>query len=270
MKKTITLLLTFIAFNSYAQDFSTILFIGRGSAAFSYNIYINQQLIGTVKGKQTLEYKMHSEGGIDVDVVWNGKKTTEAMDIKHGETYYFECFGTDDRKVGTMKGKGLLKENESTIKAEEGKDMPVNIPSIDNSIGRQGTCFLINRRGYLLTNYHVVKNAKTVQVKGIGSDFSTLYGADVISYDVDLDMALLKIKNPNISFDSVPYRLSLETNAQGTKSFVAGYPLNDSMKVTEGLINAKTGCFGSISEYQFSQSMQPGNSGSPMFNDKGE
>lgn len=275
MKKTITILITFITFNLYAQDFSTILFIGRGSAADTYTIYINQLNIGTVKSKQTMECKMYSEGTINVDVVWHAKKKTQTMDIKHGETYYFECFGTEDRQVGKMKGKAILKENESTIKAEEGKNnVPATIPVTDNSIARQGTCFLINRKGYLITNYHIVRNAKTVQVRGIGGDFSTLYGADVVAYDVDLDMALIKIKNPNISFDSIPYRLSLETNTQGTKSFVLGYPLatvtEDTIKVTDGVISSKSGCFGSISEYQFSKPIQPGNSGSPLFNDKGD
>jgi S1-C subfamily serine protease len=125
-----------------------------------------------------------------------------------------------------------------------------------------------------LTNYHVISGAKTVQVKGIGNDFSTLYGVEVIAFDVDLDLALLKLKNQNLSFEVVPYGLSFETSPQGTKAFVLGYPLTGAMgeeiKVTEGLISARSGYKGSISQYQFSAAIQPGNSGSPLFNDNGD
>lgn len=132
--------------------------------------------------------------------------------------------------------------------------------------------FLISKQGYFLTNYHVISGSKTTQIKGIGNDFSTLYGVDIIAYDVDLDLALLKLKNQNINFDSVPYQLSLETSPQGIKTFVLGYPLTNSMgeeiKVTEGIISAKSGYKGSISQYQFSAAIQPGNSGSPLFNER--
>ena len=275
MKKIITILLTLTSFCSYAQDFSTILFIGRGLPIYSYAISINQRPIGTVNGLQALEYKIYTEGAITVEVVWNGKKHAEAMVIKHGKTYYFECYGIDDREVGKGKANAILKENQSIIKSEEQKDNLLSkMPPAENGSLKQGTCFVISRKGFLITSYHIVKSAKTVRVKGIGGDFSTLYGADVVAYDVDLDMALLKIKNPAISFDSIPYRLSLETMEKGTKSFVLGYPfspdMEDTLRLTEGVISSKSGVSGSISEFEFSQALQPGYSGCPLFNDKGD
>jgi S1-C subfamily serine protease len=276
MRKIITGLLIFIAFHSYADDFSFINFIGRGSIGNSYAIYLNQHLIGTIKGTELLQYKIYTEARIPVIVIWNDlKKTTSSIDIKHGDTYYFECNGTDDRSIGAMKGKALIKENKTVINAEEDQANPLSkIPVADNAFSKQGTGFLINRKGYVITDYHVVSNAKTVQIKGIGGDFTTLYGADLVAYDVDLDIALLKIKNPNISFDSIPYILSSETNAEGTKSLVMGYPLTketgEKIKVTECTISSQNGYKGSISQYTFSAPMQAGNSGSPLFNDKGE
>ena len=92
--------------------------------------------------------------------------------------------------------------------------------------------------------------------------------------DADLDLALLKIKNANITFDSIPYRLSSETIQQGAKSLVVGYPLTpengETIKATEGVISAKSGYKGSTSQYTFSGGVELGNSGSPLFNDKGD
>lgn len=44
----------------------------------------------------------------------------------------------------------------------------------------------------------------------------------------------------------------------------------EEMKVTEGIVSAKCGFRGLISQYQFSAAVQPGNSGRPLFNDNGE
>ena len=144
----------------------------------------------------------------------------------------------------------------------------------DDEGPKQGTGFLVNKKGYLLTNYHVVRNAKSVQVKGVGGDFSSLYGVDVVAVDVDNDLALLKFKNQNLVFEEPPYALSKTTTVQGAKAFVLGYPLATSMgeeiKLTDGLISAKSGYKGSLSQYQFSAPIQPGNSGSPLFNETGD
>jgi len=55
---------------------------------------------------------------------------------------------------------------------------------------------------------------------------------------------------------------------------VLGYPLRatmgDEIKLTNGIISSKTGFQGDVTSYQISAPVQPGNSGGPLFNDKGE
>jgi S1-C subfamily serine protease len=59
----------------------------------------------------------------------------------------------------------------------------------------------------------------------------------------------------------------------GESVFVLGYPLTATMgteiKLTNGIISAKTGFQGDITAYQISVPIQPGNSGAPLFDDQG-
>ena len=63
----------------------------------------------------------------------------------------------------------------------------------------EGTCFLIDATGYLVTNQHVVKNADAIRVQNIkGTEFK----ARVVYTDADIDIAVLKIEDVN--FKSFP------------------------------------------------------------------
>jgi S1-C subfamily serine protease len=278
MKRLIILLIITLTFKVYSQYNSTINFVAFKDDGCVFSIYLNEQLIGTIGKGENLEYKLSSEGRISVILIAQSVRYTGFIDVKKDGTYYYivsaypKKYGITDNE----RGKELFSLNTNTLKAEENKKNPLIQPknNEDNDGPKQGTCFLINNRGHLLTNYHVISGSKNVQIKGIGGDFSTLYGADIIAFDVDLDLALIKLKNKNVTFDSIPYNFCTDLNQQGTKTFVLGYPLTTSMgdeiKITEGIISSNSGYKGTISQYQFSAPVQPGNSGSPLFNEKGD
>lgn len=128
--------------------------------------------------------------------------------------------------------------------------------------------------GYIATNYHVIDEAKTIYVQGIKGDFSIKYKAEVIASDKFNDLALLKITDSRFTgFGSIPYCVSTATAAVGEEIFVLGYPLTttmgDEIKLTTGVISSKTGFQGDVSLYQISAPIQPGNSGGPLFDSKG-
>jgi len=240
-------------------------------------------LVATIKSGENLEYTLSSEGRITLSLVASStaKHGPDFIDIRKGESYYYLIYikmggGLIGEKLEKIDGMDLLSENLTTIKAEESKRYPLLEPKEDEEKeeSKQGTCFVINNQGYLLTNYHVISGAKSVKIKGIGGDYTTPQGADVVAFDVDLDLALLKLQDKTIKFDSIPYSFGAENNQQGVETFVLGYPLTTSMgneiKISEGIISSNSGYKGSISQYQFSAPVQPGNSGSPLFNDKGE
>ena len=136
-----------------------------------------------------------------------------------------------------------------------------------------GTGFAL-KNGYVATNYHVVENAKSIQVQGINGNFSTKYKASVVATDKNNDLAVLRIDDPSFSgFGSVPYNVKTSQVDVGEEIFVLGYPLTvtmgDEIKLTTGVISSKTGFQGDVSLYQISAPVQPGNSGGPLFDHNG-
>lgn len=136
-----------------------------------------------------------------------------------------------------------------------------------------GSGFALNN-GYIVTNYHVIEDAKTINIKGIKGNFNTTFEAEIIASDRINDLALLKIKdNRFTSFGTIPYKVKTTTSEVGEDIFVLGYPLTstmgDEIKLTTGVISSKTGFQGDVSLYQISAPVQPGNSGGPLFDNKG-
>lgn len=136
-----------------------------------------------------------------------------------------------------------------------------------------GTGFAL-KRGYILTNYHVVEEASVINVYGIGGDFANGIKATIIGSDKSNDLALLKISgNVPASFNSIPYGFKSKIADVGEDIYVLGYPLTATMgeevKLTNGIISAKTGFDGDVSQYQISAPIQPGNSGGPLIDYSG-
>lgn len=136
-----------------------------------------------------------------------------------------------------------------------------------------GTGFALNN-GYVVTNYHVVENAKSIYIQGLNGDFSKKYKSTIIASDKTNDLAILKVSdNYSLNYSSLPYSIKSSTCEVGEEVFVLGYPLVSSMgaeiKLTTGVISSKSGYEGDISLYQVSTPIQPGNSGAPLFDHNG-
>lgn len=136
-----------------------------------------------------------------------------------------------------------------------------------------GTGFAL-KNGYVVTNYHVIENAKSISIQGIKGDFTLKYNATIIATDKYNDLALLQISDNNFNgFGSIPYNVKTSVSDVGEEVFVLGYPLTstmgDEIKLTTGVISSKTGFQGDVSLYQISAPIQPGNSGGPLFDNKG-
>ena len=136
-----------------------------------------------------------------------------------------------------------------------------------------GTGFALNN-GYVVTNYHVVEDAKSINISGINGDFSVSYTASVVATDKVNDLAIVKINDSRFNgFGILPYSVEMQMAEVGDDVFVLGYPLTqtmgDEIKLTNGIISSRTGFQGDASLYQMSAPIQPGNSGGPMFNSKG-
>ena len=136
-----------------------------------------------------------------------------------------------------------------------------------------GTGFAIGN-GYIVTNNHVVSEAQSISIKGVKGDMNTGYTAEVVATDNINDIAILRITDSQFAgFGTIPYAVQQRMADVGEDVFVLGYPLTQALgneiKLTNGIISSRTGYQGNISTYQMSAPVQPGNSGGPMFDNKG-
>ncbi len=171
------------------------------------------------------------------------------------------------RNGGNLPDRKILKIDSETNETDDLKLYSSNTIS-------SGTGFALASNGLIVTNYHVIADAASINVKGINGNFSIFYKAKVILFDRTNDLAIIQITDHNFcSIDSIPYVIKPLSSDVGENIFVLGFPLRASMgdeiKLTNGIISSKTGFQGDITAYQISAPIQPGNSGGPLFNHEG-
>lgn len=145
--------------------------------------------------------------------------------------------------------------------------------TIDTLSYSSGTGFFINNQGYIVTNKHVVGDylEMTVKFKINGKEIQKK--AELVGYLMDEDIAIIKIDVKGLVLPTIPYSFTKNELNIGNKIYTLGFPkpgvLGESIKLTEGIVNSTSGFQDNTSEYQISAQIQPGNSGSPMFDSKG-
>ncbi|RXK58365.1 serine protease [Lacibacter luteus] len=130
-----------------------------------------------------------------------------------------------------------------------------------------GSAFLVDGKGYLVTNAHVVKNAKGAFVSNNkGAEFK----AQIVKIDEERDIAILKIEDKDYKATAtLPYSIRKSSTAIAEPIFTLGYPRNE-IVYGEGYLSAKTGFNGDTLSCQIAVAANPGNSGGPVFNRFGE
>lgn len=139
-----------------------------------------------------------------------------------------------------------------------------------------GSGFFINDQGYILTNYHVVDDATTLQVQ-ISSFGKEQFDVEVVGVCPDRDLALLRLsekayKEIVAKRGSIPYlTLGDSDRIRKTHEILAlGYPLLQQMvKSTQGIVSGQE-WLGGNSYFQITAPLNPGNSGGPALNSAGE
>jgi serine protease Do len=129
-----------------------------------------------------------------------------------------------------------------------------------------GSGFLIDPKGYIITNAHVLKGSGAVVVNSKGQEFN----ASIAHIDQAKDLAILKIDDADYEpVASIPYSIRKGNTDLGEQVFTLGYPRND-IVYGEGYLSARTGYNSDSLSYQIQISANPGNSGGPVFNNNGE
>jgi len=134
-----------------------------------------------------------------------------------------------------------------------------------------GSGFIIDAKGIVVTNNHVIKDAEDIIIRVEGDTEYIEYKAKVIGADPLSDIAVLKIES-NDKF--LPVKLGDSDKARiGDWVIAIGNPLGLSGTVTSGIISARNRNIG-LSRYedyiQTDASINVGNSGGPLFNMEGD
>jgi S1-C subfamily serine protease len=133
----------------------------------------------------------------------------------------------------------------------------------------QGSGFIIDKQGHILTNYHVVGDAAQVEVT---LHNKKTYKAVVIGRDRGHDLAVVQIEAP----EAVPALLGDSTSLQvGQKVFAIGNPFGLAGTMTRGIISSLRPIRSPEGAYideaiQTDAAINPGNSGGPLLNSHGE
>lgn len=129
-----------------------------------------------------------------------------------------------------------------------------------------GTGFIIDAKGYLVTNYHVVFGANHIAVQNNHGDFQ----ATVVYADKAKDIAILKIEDDSFKpYLSIPYSISKSSARLAEPIFTLGYPKDD-IVYGQGYLSSLTGFNSDTLSCQIEISANHGNSGSPILNKNGE
>ncbi|MFP5042780.1 S1C family serine protease [Parasediminibacterium sp. JCM 36343] len=129
-----------------------------------------------------------------------------------------------------------------------------------------GSGFLIDTKGFIVTNAHVLKGNSAIVVSNDGDEFN----ADIVFIDGKQDLAILKIKDEDFkAIKALPYSIGKTNIDLGEEIFTLGFPKND-ITYTQGYLSSNTGLNGDTATYQIQMNSNPGNSGGPVFNKNGE
>jgi serine protease Do len=150
---------------------------------------------------------------------------------------------------------------------EVDKKIQVNAEIDTRNIRYNGTGFLIDGKGYVATNAHVVKNSKNIFIQ---SNKGQQYRVKVVKLDLEKDLAILKITDDRFKpFTTIPYGVKKTTSDIAEPIYTLGFPRNE-IVYGEGYLSAKTGFNGDTLSCQIAVAANPGNSGGPVFNRNGE
>ena len=136
-----------------------------------------------------------------------------------------------------------------------------------------GSGFVWDKLGHIVTNYHVVANVDNVEVQfSDGSEFL----AKVVGLDPNSDLAVIKLETNDLSFTPLNLGNSNEVNV-GNYTFAIGSPFGQEFSMTSGIVSAikrtvpsQNSTFTIPNVIQTDAAINPGNSGGPLLDMNGK
>ncbi len=160
-------------------------------------------------------------------------------------------------------------QNVQAVVAISNQSVTTNFFGQVSETASSGSGFIVSEDGYVVSNYHVVKGATKLRV--IMAD-SKEYAAELVGYDVNNDISVLKIDAQGLPCVKLG---SSDKLAVGDLVAAIGNPLGElTSTLTVGYVSAKDRTINTEGTYinmiQTDAAINSGNSGGPLFNMQGE
>jgi len=151
----------------------------------------------------------------------------------------------------------------------------INGNPLESQSTRLGSGFVFDKQGHIITNYHVVGNAKTVDVTFVDGNS---YNANVVGSDPFSDIAVIQITDDLSAENLVPLVIANSSSLEIGQQIVAiGNPFGLSDTMTTGIISQMGRLlpnpgmnFSTPNTIQTDAAINPGNSGGPLLNMQGQ
>ena len=228
----------------------------QGYAIAQYNLGVSYGHGNGVPKDNVLAYAWSNLAAVNGD-----KVAVSNRDIYERRLSSVEKAEAQRLSSGWKVGQILVREGNSV----SGSDTLNSTPGI---LAKQstGTAFLVSKFGQAVTNHHVIDTCKEIRVEG-RDGVVTVTTSDMVN-DLALIQVPYKVKE-TAAINTHPGKLR-----QGDDIAVFGFPLNSLLSaggnLTPGIVSALTGLGNNTSQIQITASIQPGSSGSPVMNKKGE
>jgi serine protease Do len=187
-------------------------------------------------------------------------------------TLFFTGYFSNKSQLSTFKA--LRREVDSYKRSTENLNRSTNALIHNINAGKKvispgkygGTGFALSSNGYIATAYHVVNNADSVYVQNSdGESFKT----SLVYAEPAYDVAILKIVDPSFkNMTALPYTLKKSKSDLAEDVYTLGYPGN-TIVVGKGYLASSNGFRDDTTAYQISIPVNPGDSGSPLLDSKG-
>jgi len=234
-----------------SENIKKTIFLDLKSARNTYDI--KQKEIAKAKKERLKEIDRIAKHHELERIKW--EKEEEIAKIKQDKIAKIKQEEEEKRIVSEKK----IKKQKQKQKQNLAKKKSILLPA------SSGTGFAISKKGYILTNNHVINGCQALNIHLNGG----LVSAKLIAHDPVNDLALLKA-------DFIPktiFYLNPNTPKLLDDIYVAGYPfgfaVSNSIKVTKGIVSSLTGIGNNFSNMQIDAAIQPGNSGGPVLDMKG-
>ncbi len=139
-----------------------------------------------------------------------------------------------------------------------------SVKGAESQFGATG--FMLTTDGYVVTNYHVVSGADSIYLQ---NNKGESYKAQIVHTDPSKDLAILYIADKNFKkVKSLPYTFKTSTSDLGEDIYTIGFPRDEAV-YGQGYLSSSTGYAGDTIAYQISVPVNPGNSGGPVLDSRG-